>query len=126
MTQIPTQISFRNMDKPMGIEEWVQESVVALERLHSRITGCRIMIERRHHSHRKGDHFQVRIDLTLPGAELVVNHEAVQGHGREALNSTVRGAFKDIHDQLDDHVRRLRQQTQSADPAVAGLDSSYL
>ena len=108
MPQIPTQVSFRNMDKPMGVEERVLENVEALGRFHANITGCRVMIERRNHRHRTGDFFQVRIDVTVPGAELVVNHEPAQDRADEALTVTVRAAFDEIRRRIEDHVRRAR------------------
>lgn len=108
MPKIPTQVSFRNMDKPLGMEERIIEKVEALERFHPRITGCRVMVERRHHNHWKGDHFHVSINLTIPGAELVANREPAQNGAHEELPVAVHDAFDEIRRQLETHIGRQR------------------
>lgn len=108
MSQIPTQVSFRNMDTPMGVEEKILEKVAALERFHPRITGCRVMIERRHHRHWKGDLFHVSIHLTVPGAELVVNREPAQQGSHEELAVAIHDAFDEMRRQIDNHLGRQR------------------
>ena len=35
--------------------------------------GCRVIVEAPHRHHRKGKAYEVRIDLTVPGGELVIN-----------------------------------------------------
>ena len=67
------QISFRNMEED-GLEEYVREQAAKLERFCRGIVSCRVMVEapgRRRHGHL----YHVRIDLRVPGGELVVKHE---------------------------------------------------
>lgn len=108
MSKIPTQVSFRNMDKPMGVEEQVLEKVEALNRFHPNIMGCRVMIERRHHRHWKGDHFHVSINLAVPGAELVVNREPAKSGAHEELAVAVHDAFDEMRRQIESHTGRQR------------------
>jgi cold shock CspA family protein/ribosome-associated translation inhibitor RaiA len=108
MTQIPLQVSFRNMDAPMGVEDKIREKVEALERFYPRITGCRVVVERRHHRHRTGDLFHVRIDVTVPGAQLMVNREPPEHHAHEEVLVALHDAFDEIRRQLQDQVRKAR------------------
>jgi len=70
--KLPVQITFRDMDPSPAIESAVRERVEELERVFDRVTSCRVMIESPHHHQRKGRLFHVRIDLTVPGDELVI------------------------------------------------------
>jgi len=36
--------------------------------------SCRVIVEAPHRHHRKGKVYEVRIDLTVPGSELFINH----------------------------------------------------
>ncbi len=108
MMQIPVQVSFRHMDPPLGVEDRIREKVAALERYFPRITACRVMVERRHHRHRTGDLFHLRIDLTLPGGELAVSREPPEHHAHEDILAAIRDAFDEVRRRLEDHVRQAR------------------
>ena len=46
-----------------------------LEAQNSALISCRVVVERGHRHHDAGNRYKVSIDLTLPGEEIVVNHE---------------------------------------------------
>jgi cold shock CspA family protein/ribosome-associated translation inhibitor RaiA len=71
--QIPLQITFRNMPPSPAIEENIREKASKLESFCDRIMSCRVIVEAPHRHHRKGKTYEVRIDLTVPGGELVIN-----------------------------------------------------
>jgi cold shock CspA family protein len=58
-----------------AIEAAIREKAAKLDSFYDRIMGCRVLIEAPHRHHRKGKLYHVRIDLTLPGGEIVVKHE---------------------------------------------------
>jgi len=70
---LPVQVTFRNMEDD-GLEEYVREQVAKLERYYRGITSCRVMVEMRGR-HQKGNLYHVRIDLGVPGGELLVKRE---------------------------------------------------
>lgn len=109
--QIPLQISFRNMAPSSEAEEKVRDRVMALDRFFPRIMGCRVVVERSHHRHRKGDLFHLRVDLTVPGAELVVARDPAGRHAHEDLGVAIRDAFDEARRQLEDHARKVRADT---------------
>jgi cold shock CspA family protein/ribosome-associated translation inhibitor RaiA len=71
--EIPLQITFRNMLPSGAIENAIREKASKLDSFYGRILSCRVIVEAPHRHHRKGKAYEVRIDLTVPGAELVIN-----------------------------------------------------
>ena len=71
--EIPLQITFRNMPRSEAIEDNIREKASKLDSFYDRIMSCRVVVEASHRQHRKGKAYEVRIDLTLPGGELVIN-----------------------------------------------------
>ena len=71
--EIPLQITFRNMPPSQGIEDNIREKASKLESFYDRIMSCRVIVEAPHRHHRKGKAYEVRIDVTVPGGELVIN-----------------------------------------------------
>jgi len=70
---IPLKITFRNMPPSKAIEDNVREKAAKLDSFFDRIMSCRVIVEAPHRHHHKGKAYEVRIDLTVPGAELVIN-----------------------------------------------------
>ena len=58
-----------------AIEAAISEKVAKLETFFDGIIGCRVVVEAPHRHHHKGKLYHIRIDLTLPGSEIVVVHE---------------------------------------------------
>jgi ribosomal subunit interface protein len=115
--QIPLQIAFRGMDPSPAVEDRVRERSAQLERFHDRITSCRVVVQAPHQHHQKGGLYEVRVDLHVPGAEIVINHEGSQEHAHEDVYVAVRDAFDAAERKLEDHVRRHdhRKKVPSAD-----------
>lgn len=107
--QIPLQITFHGIDHSDAVETRVREKVGKLEQFSDRITGCKVAIESNHKStsnlHHKGDAFHVRIDLTVPGSELVVKRDSDE---HEDIYAALKGAFQAIERQLKEYVARSR------------------
>ncbi len=104
--RIPLQITFRDMDHSDALDQLVREHAEKLEALSDRIIGCRVALETPHrHHHQGGGHFHVRIDLTVPGEELVLSHTS-----RQDMYAAVNEAFADAHRRLRNHFERKRTQ----------------
>jgi ribosome-associated translation inhibitor RaiA len=116
---LPVQITFRDMDPSPAVETAVREKVAELERVHERITSCRVMIEAPHHHSRKGRLFHVRIDLTVPGDEIVVGGKPDLNHAHEDFSVALRDAFRAARRGLTElaRIRRGEIKAHSA-PAV--------
>jgi cold shock CspA family protein len=70
--KMPLQITFKNMAPSEVIEAHIREAALKLDSFYDEIMGCRVLVETPHQHHRKGKQYHVRIDLTVPGGELVI------------------------------------------------------
>lgn len=104
--QIPVQVSFRDMPVSDEIEATCWQEAEKLERYFDRIIGCRIVVSQPHQQHRKGNLFTIKIDLTVPGGEIVVNREPPRHHAREDIQVALREAFDAARRKLEDFVRK--------------------
>jgi len=114
--QIPVQITFRDMEPSAAIEERVRERAAKLERFYDRITSCRVVVEEPHLHQHKGKLFHVRVDITVPGSELVANRSPGNDHGHEDVYVAIRDAFKAAERQLEDHARKRRAHVKVPEP----------
>jgi cold shock CspA family protein/ribosome-associated translation inhibitor RaiA len=109
--EIPLRISFRNMDRTPEVEEAVREKVDKLEEFFDRIVGCHVVVEAPHRHHHKGNIYEVRVFITVPRRELVVNREPGFDHAHEDVRVAIRDAFDKGRRQLEDYVREMRGAT---------------
>jgi ribosomal subunit interface protein len=103
------QITFHGIDHSDAVETRVREKVGKLEQYFDRITGCKVAIEPHHKNtsnlHHKGDAFHIRIDLTVPGSELVVKRDSEE---HEDIYAALKSAFAAAERQLKEYVARQR------------------
>ena len=103
--QRPLEIHFRQMEPSPAIEARIRAKAAALERFSDRITGCRVIVEKEHRHHHKGNLFRVRIEIDAPGKELAVTHAGPKDHAHEDVQVAIRDAFNAAVRRLEDHVR---------------------
>ena len=106
--QTPLQITFRNIDASPAVEAKVRKRVEELEQFYDRIISCRVMIEAPNRRHREGSLYHIRVDLKVPGREIVVKRDPPEHHAHEDIYVAVRDCFDAVRRQLEDHARRLR------------------
>ena len=101
----PVQISFRNMRVSPEIEEEIRSRAAWLESFHPAIVGCRILLEVPHRHRRHGQPLHVRIEVSLPGEDVVVNHEPVDASDAHVV---IHEAFDVARRRLEDMARQQR------------------
>ncbi len=79
---IPRRISFRNIDHSPAIEDYVRRRAAKLRAFSERIVSCDVTLEVPHRHQRHGRHYQVRIEVMVPGADPIAACE----RGRFALS----------------------------------------
>ncbi len=97
------QITTRNLSLSKAAEDAIRDKAGKLEKFYDRIISCRIMVEASHKHHNKGILYTLRIDITVPGGEIVVNR---QGH--EDLYVAIRDSFGAARRRLEDYARKQR------------------
>jgi ribosomal subunit interface protein len=106
--QIPLQISFRNMDPSPAVEERIRKKAAKLERFHDRIIGCTVVVEAPHRHHHKGKLYSVRVDISVPGKDVVVDRAKPGDHAHEDVYVAIRDAFNAATRRLEDQARKMR------------------
>ena len=101
--ELPLQVTLRDISPSAAVEDYIRERATKLDAFYDRIMSCRVVVEAPIRHHRKGGPFKVRIDLTVPGDELVVNRQA-----DEDLYVAIREAFDAARRRLEDYSRRQR------------------
>lgn len=104
--QTPLEITFRNMDHSDAVEARIREKVDKLEQVYDRITACRVRVEAINRQHTKGNLFQVNIELSVPGKQVVIDRNPGKNHAHEDVYVAVRDAFNAARRRLEDHSRR--------------------
>jgi ribosomal subunit interface protein len=108
---LPLQITFRNLPHSDAVEAAIRERAAKLDRFHPHIISCRVAVEAQTRSHVKGNVFHVRIDVTVPGAELVVGRDPGEPAAHQDVYVAIRDAFDGIRRKLQDHARKMRGDT---------------
>jgi len=111
--QLPLQIHFHNLEPSDAVELNVRKHAARLERYCDKIISCRVTIEAPHKHHRKGNIYQVIVDVRTPGDESVVSHTNSQEHAHEDVYVAIRDAFEAVQRQLQDHLLRERGKVKS-------------
>jgi len=99
--EITLQITTRDIPHSEALESHIREKAEKLEKFYPHITSCRIVVELPHKHHHQDRMFDVHIDMTIPGSEIVVNRAA-----NEDVYVAVRDAFDAAKRQLEDHARK--------------------
>lgn len=110
---IPLQISFRNMDPSPAVEERIRKKAAKLERFNDRIIGCTVVVEAPHRHHHKGKLYNVRVDISVPGKDVVVDHAKPIDHAHEDVYVAIRDAFDAAARRLEDQARKMRGSVKS-------------
>lgn len=107
--RIPMEITFRHMDPSPAVEARIREKAEKLDRFYENVMGMRVVVEAPHEHKTQGKLFHVRIDLTVPGGELVVSkgyHHQSQAH--EDVYVALRDAFDAAKRRLEEYSRQQR------------------
>ncbi len=118
--KIPLQVTSRNISLSKAADHTIRSKMAKLETFYDKIMGCRILVEKPHRHHQHGVLHNVRIDMTVPGAELVVKRES-----HEDLQIAIRDAFDAVRRQLQSYVDKQRQNKKIPENFLVGEDVMF-
>jgi cold shock CspA family protein/ribosome-associated translation inhibitor RaiA len=136
--QIIPSVTFRGIGVSEALEADIRARIAKLERYYPSITGCRVLVELGERHHESGNRFHVRIDLTVPGENILVTHDAdlhAAARDIEAAKLTkegevnperkhahvaVREAFDIARRRLQDYARRQRRAVKASSRQPVG------
>ena len=110
--ELPLQITARGVDLSGGSEDLIRRHAERLERYYPRIMGIRVMVEVPQRQMGEPIVHNVHIDVTMPGAEVVVKRQA-----HPELQTAIQRAFDAVRRRLQDYARRQRGDVKTRAPS---------
>lgn len=125
--QTPPTVTFRGVRYPELLDTDVRTRLARLERYYPSIVSARVRIDQSGR-HREGNRYRVLIELGVPGADVIVAHDAsvkpsLLARGRRRMlkqdepdshhrraTVAIREAFEAARRRLQDHARRKREK----------------
>jgi hypothetical protein len=132
----PVQVIFKNMQPSGALESEARTRAHGLDTYYPHIIGCRVLVEIPHRHRARGRHIHVRLELSLPGEDLVVSHEPTlhrelkdsdeaSHHKGDEVETVRKYALVAVHEAFDlarrrlqDRVERQRDERQTSDHTV--------
>lgn len=113
--QTPLQITVRDVPQSEAVEARIRQKVDKLEEFFSHIISCRVVVEAPHRHKHQGKQYTLRIDIGVPGHEIVVNRDH-----HEDVFVALRDGFDAAKRQLEEFARRNRRETKTHAPELVG------
>jgi ribosomal subunit interface protein len=105
--RLPLQVNFIGVPPSETLDANIRKYAEKLERFCNDIISCRISVEIEGKHKHKGRPYKVRIDLTVPGDEIVVNSHHMNPDYENAYDA-IHCAFDAATRQLEEYVQRRR------------------
>lgn len=112
--KLPLQITTRHVSLSETAVETIKQKASKLETFYNQIIACRVMVEAPHRHKSQGQLFNVRLDITVPGGELVVKKEPHQD-----IYVSIRDAFDAARRQLQSYAKKRRGDVKTHFEAMA-------
>ena len=124
--QVTPTITFRGVRRTTRLETDILTRLRRLEKYYPRVGRCRVLVEPVQRHPEAGNRYHVRIDLTVPGEEIVISHlagphataqdlharrltkAAESDPERKHVRVAIRRAFDVARRRLQDYARRRR------------------
>ncbi|MDI1475305.1 HPF/RaiA family ribosome-associated protein [Polyangium sp. y55x31] len=111
--KLPLQITFRDMPSSESVAREVREKADKLDEVYDGILGCHVAIASHSRRHHQGNVYRVRIEMTVPGGEVVFGREASEDHTHEDVYVAVRDAFDGARRLLQEYAAKQRGEVKT-------------
>jgi ribosomal subunit interface protein len=102
------QITYRGMETSEALSEHIRDQAEKLEQFFDGIVGCHVVVEEPHRHKQHGNNFHVRVDLHVPGKEIVVGRDPGERSTEDAYVA-VTEAFDAARRQLQHYAEGIRR-----------------
>jgi hypothetical protein len=112
-------ITYRNMACSEWLDSEIQKRVAKLTTFCPDILSCKVLVEIPHRHHEQGNHFHVRIDITVPGEKIIagqvptlhlIQPDSETARERRSRKTVARkDASLALHQAFDAAKRQLRE-----------------
>lgn len=107
--QQPIQIVFREITSSPSIEADIYKRAEKLERICHNTISCRVTLELDGRHKHQGNLYNARVDITLPGTEIVADSHPMD----EDVYVAIRNAFEAATRQLEAYAQRRRREVKN-------------
>ena len=97
------QITYRGMEHSPTLDARIRELCNKLEQFHPKITSCHVVVDEQDRHKNKGNLFEVRVDIHVPGREIVATKQQHEDPFAAATD-----AFQVMERQLEEDIRKQR------------------
>lgn len=110
--ELPLTINAHDVILPEPLQAAIREKAAKLDKINGHLIGCRVTVEGPGSHHRNGGPYKVRIEISVPGSELVINQ-------KEAADMTlaIRDAFDAARRRLEEHRDLQLEKRKAGRPA---------
>ncbi|MCP3065458.1 ribosome-associated translation inhibitor RaiA [Myxococcus sp. K38C18041901] len=98
------QITYRGMETSEALNEHIRDHAEKLEQFFDGIVGCHVVVDEPHRHKHQGNHFRVRVDLHVPGKDLVAARDPDEHAAHEDPYQAVTDAFEAVRRQLQHYT----------------------
>jgi len=117
---LPIQITWKDIEPSAALEDRIRALAKRLEKFSAHIVHCRVVVELPHQHARQGQIFEVHIQISTPGGQIIASREHRERHSHEDPYVAVRDAFRVVRRQLEDYERKHRQDVKHHTPEATG------
>ncbi|OGT49847.1 MAG: ribosomal subunit interface protein [Gammaproteobacteria bacterium RIFCSPHIGHO2_12_FULL_38_11] len=118
---LPVQITIKNIPTSPALDTHIRKRAQKLKHFFHPISSCRIVVELPQKHKHQGKLYNVRIDVTVPGKELVATRKS-----DEDIYVAIREAFKVMERQLEEHGRKRHGRIKTHNDVMYGQVSRLL
>jgi len=115
------QVTFRDIPPSPSVTHQIEKRAAKLETFFDRIIKCHVVVEAPHRHSRHGQRFHVRVDMVVPGKELVASHNL--DDAKEDAHAAVDDAFNDAERVLEEYARVMRRSVKDSSKSPHGVVS---
>lgn len=117
---VPLQITFRNFSPGGSPERQIRRRVAELARYYPRITACQVVLEAQSRRRRRGDLFNVRVALAVPGRVITITRTPSGRQIRADPRVAIRGAFDAARRALSNYAWQVRGDVKAREAPSTG------
>lgn len=124
MAAVPVQVTFRDIGPSEALRFHAEKRARKLETFFDRLLRCHVVLEAPHRHHKHGKRYHVRIDMAVPGKELVVSRNTEDN--KEDMHAAIDDAFADAERVLEEYARQLQDTRHRESPPVGVVSKLFV
>jgi ribosomal subunit interface protein len=110
---IPVQITFRHIEQSPALEERIRKLMLRLEKFSAHILRCHVVVAAPHQHSRQGTIFEFRIEITVPGEQIVIDRTHPLHQSHEDPYVALRDLFRAARRKLEEYERQQRLEVKT-------------